>query len=275
MINLNTALGVTSDNAFERDAGGEAPPPPPKFEPSGNAARKEANNRIRIQRQPNIARRPSEEPPGDTAAKSLSTSVPPPKEKTQPRTAAGRKIFISYRRDDAASEASSIRDKLVEKFGKNNVFMDVDDLVPGRRFDEELAEALDECGVFLAVIGPNWLSQLKAKASAGEHDYVREEIRTALQRRVALIPVRVGIESRMPALPTQRDLPQDIRDLAMYQAQSVTHEHRGRDTFELIKVIRQLTKKPPSWPITFSTGMTMLAIAYLAGAYFMHWPPFF
>ncbi len=41
------------------------------------------------------------------------------------------RIFISYRRADSAAEAGRLYDRLVEQFGRRNVFMDVDDIGPG------------------------------------------------------------------------------------------------------------------------------------------------
>src|SRR5262245_3935322 len=65
------------------------------------------------------------------------------------------KIFISYRREDVPGDARGIRDALSAKFGRVNVFMDVDNLLPGRRFDVELAKALDACDVLIAVPDAN------------------------------------------------------------------------------------------------------------------------
>jgi hypothetical protein len=42
------------------------------------------------------------------------------------------KIFVNYRRDDAAGDARGVRDGLAAKFGETNVFMDVDDLRAGQ-----------------------------------------------------------------------------------------------------------------------------------------------
>jgi hypothetical protein len=53
------------------------------------------------------------------------------------------KIFISYRRDDVAGDARGIRDGLAAKFGRADVFMDVDDLVAGQRVDEALVTSID------------------------------------------------------------------------------------------------------------------------------------
>jgi hypothetical protein len=106
--------------------------------------------------------------------------------------------------------------------------MDVDNLLAGQRFDEELAKALASCDVFLAIIGPRWLDLLTDKAASGERDYVREEIAAALDRKIVVIPVRVGREGTMPALPRAGELPEDIVDLVHYQKQDVAHERFGR-----------------------------------------------
>jgi hypothetical protein len=101
------------------------------------------------------------------------------------------KIFVNYRRDDVRSDAGRIRDRLASVFGAANVVMDIDVLRPGQRSDEELKKALAHCDVFLAVIGPRWLDLLKARSQTGEQDYVREEIGSALQRGILVIPVLI------------------------------------------------------------------------------------
>ena len=62
------------------------------------------------------------------------------------------KIFVSYRRDDDPSAAARLRDGLAAKFGKDNLFMDVDNLLAGFRFDEELAKALATSDVAVELI---------------------------------------------------------------------------------------------------------------------------
>jgi TIR domain len=147
------------------------------------------------------------------------------------------KIFISYRRDDDASAAARVSDGLASKFGKANLFIDVDNLLAGQRFDEELTKALAACDMLIAVIGQRWMDLLKAKISSGERDYVREEIAAALQRRIVVVPARVGREGKLPPLPRAEDLPTDIRDLVLHQRQDETYERFGRDIGELIEAI--------------------------------------
>ena len=154
------------------------------------------------------------------------------------RLAGVGKVFVSYRRDDARDMAARIRDRLADTFGEANVFMDVDNLLPGQRFDKELEKALDQTDVFLAVIGRRWLELLRERQTSGERDYVREEIAGALQRGIVVIPVLI---ERTP-LPESDALSDDIRDLALHQIHEIAHARFGRDVTELIEAIRLARK---------------------------------
>ena len=186
------------------------------------------------------------------------------------------KIFVSYRRDDDPNGAARIRDALTAKFGRQSVFMDVDDLLAGLRFDEELAKALAACDVFLAVIGPRWMDLLKAKAASGGRDYVREEIAEALKRKIAVIPVRIGREGQLPALPRADELAPEIRDLVHYQKHDVSYEQFGRDANALVDAItavrrrlqpeRQRVVPQVPWEWISATAVSVMAIGYV-GAY--------
>uniref|UniRef100_UPI0025CB8C57 toll/interleukin-1 receptor domain-containing protein n=1 Tax=uncultured Hyphomicrobium sp. TaxID=194373 RepID=UPI0025CB8C57 len=146
------------------------------------------------------------------------------------------KIFINYRREDTRADAARMRDRLAAAFGASNVFMDVDNLMAGQRFDQELAKALNECDVLLAVIGPQWEPLLAERARSGGRDYVREEIAEALERGVIVIPVLI---ERVP-VPAADRLPEDIRPLVLHQKHDVSHERFGRDVAELIQAIKQM-----------------------------------
>jgi hypothetical protein len=152
------------------------------------------------------------------------------------------KIFVSYRRDDDPNGAARVRDGLAAKFGRSNVFMDVDNLLAGQRFDQELAKALDACDVFIAIIGGRWMNELQARNDRGERDYVREEIGAALNRGIVVVPVRVGREGQLPALPRSEDLPEDIRDLVHHQKHDISHERFARDVDDLVSAIRLVRK---------------------------------
>ena len=65
-------------------------------------------------------------------------------------------IFISYRRQDAEVFAGRLYDRLVQEFGEDHVFMDVDTLKPGDDYLKAIERKLRRVDVFLAVIGEQW-----------------------------------------------------------------------------------------------------------------------
>ena len=71
---------------------------------------------------------------------------------TAPEQPANR-IFISYRRDDAAYPAGWLFDRLIDRFGAGQVFKDVDSIELGDNFADKIQDAVKLCSVFLAVIG--------------------------------------------------------------------------------------------------------------------------
>jgi streptogramin lyase len=116
------------------------------------------------------------------------------------------KVFISYRRTDTTTFSGRIYDRLVLRFGKKNVFKDVDDIPPGVNFGTYIQAALRQCAVALIIIGHQWLD---TSATDGErrlehpNDWVRLEVETALSLGLTVIPVLVD-GARMPnedALP--------------------------------------------------------------------------
>jgi hypothetical protein len=74
-----------------------------------------------------------------------------------PDPVAGR-VFISYRRQDASHLAGRLYDRLADRLGDDQVFIDVDTIAPGLDFGEVITEAVSTCEVLLAVIGPRWLT---------------------------------------------------------------------------------------------------------------------
>lgn len=172
------------------------------------------------------------------------------------------KIFINYRREDTRADAARIRDRLVSAFGATNVFMDVDNLMAGQRFDQELAKALGETDIFLAVMGARWPQILYDRAQAGGRDYVREEIAQALARGIVVIPVMI---ERAP-LPPQDWLPEDLKALVLHQKHDISHDRFGRDVEELVAAIKTARKSESGSrrPIARSAGWLAGATAALA-----------
>ena len=63
------------------------------------------------------------------------------------------RVFISYRRRDNAYVAEMLRDAVEERFGRNEVFFDLDNIPFGVDFREYIANAVGSCDVLLVVIG--------------------------------------------------------------------------------------------------------------------------
>jgi len=146
------------------------------------------------------------------------------------------KIFISYRRNDSATSAGRIYDRLEGRFGQGQVFMDVDTIRPGVNFVEAVEQAVGICDGLVAVIGSEWL---KASDATGARrledpaDLVRLEIATALERDIRVIPVLVqGAE-----MPRETDLPEDLKGLAHRNALEVSDNRFRSDVEQLIEAL--------------------------------------
>src|SRR5437016_3856291 len=127
--------------------------------------------------------------------------------------AEGGGIFVSYRRDGTSHLAGRLSDRLADRFGEDQVFIDVDAIGPGVKFAEEISHAVAACKVLLAVIGPNWLTATDEQGHQrldNPDDIVRLEIEAALARDVWIIPILVE-GARMPG---QQDLPESLAGLA-------------------------------------------------------------
>jgi formylglycine-generating enzyme required for sulfatase activity len=119
------------------------------------------------------------------------------------------KIFVSYRRMDSEERAQRIADWLVNKYGFDNVFIDVDRIGGGADFIKAIEDSLDQTDVLLVIIGKKWVDELTRRSTLPDVDFVRLEVRTGLEKIPLVIPVLTdkSIEIR----PNQ--LPDDIRTL--------------------------------------------------------------
>lgn len=121
-------------------------------------------------------------------------------------------IFISYRRSDSADIAGRIYDRLVEAFGEDPIFKDVDSIPLGVDFKKYLDEKVGECTVLLAIIGDRWVDATDPdgkKRLEDRDDFVRIEIESALKRGIPVIPLLV----RGARMPVEGQLPHSLRGL--------------------------------------------------------------
>lgn len=143
-------------------------------------------------------------------------------------------IFVSYR-DDTVHSAGRLGNLLGARFGLEHVFMG-DSINAGAGAVAGTINAVGDCDVLIAVIGPTWLT------STDDHgrrridqvdDPVGLEISTALGRNVTLCPVLVhGAE-----MPTAEEMPERVQGLARYRAVRLDHMSFRSDAARLIDLV--------------------------------------
>lgn len=143
-------------------------------------------------------------------------------------------VFINYRRGDEAGYARDIYKRLVQEFGEESVYFDVAE-PPGVEWLRELYAAGGRSGVFLAIIGPNWMSRLGHRGP-NDPDYVRREIESALRDWPGLVmPVLIDAPPPDPMM-----LPRAIRGLFRANAFIMHHDRYERDLEDLVQAVRNV-----------------------------------
>ena len=175
------------------------------------------------------------------------------------------KVFISYRRNDAESEAGRLYDNLVDAIGAENVFMDVDSISAGDDFRRAIEGSLEQSDAALILIGENWL---EPSGKPGQNsrlddpdDYVRLEIEIALEHKLKLIPVLL----RNSVMPAEVSLPESIRDLALRNAVTLRSGSDYRPDIErLFKAIKVPEKRGSANLKRFVMAICAFAVIALA-----------
>jgi hypothetical protein len=138
-------------------------------------------------------------------------------------------IFIGYRRDDGG-HAHALHEKLLDWYDEDQVFLDHESIAPGEKFTDRLESAIADCSVFLAVIGPHWLSDKNRERLQDENDITRGEIRSAFKHGKVIIPVLSGGAT----FPAKSALPADIQAqtsvLSATYYWNSSHHHPARQT---------------------------------------------
>lgn len=126
------------------------------------------------------------------------------------------RIFINFRNGDGEWAARLLKEKLVQRYGKHNVFLSSDSIALGDDFPAALENAARTCDVLLALVGPSWLTITDEHGNQrifAEDDWVHREIAIALAADRIVLAVLLGNTSQLKP----DDLPDDIRELANRQ----------------------------------------------------------
>jgi hypothetical protein len=148
-------------------------------------------------------------------------------------------VFISYRRSDAGPYARLLQIQLGQHLPGTPVFMDLDSIEAGTDFAEAIKAGVDSCRILVALIGPRWLTHSDEEGRRrldDPDDYVRFEIRTALERCVRVIPVLVDGAK----MPQGHQLPDDLGKLARLNALQMSYDRYEYDENRLMIVIQKV-----------------------------------
>jgi hypothetical protein len=176
-------------------------------------------------------------------------------------------IFISYRRSDSALYAQKIFNTLARRFGTENIFLDVDTINSGAKWQQVLEEYLRKSDAVLVVIGPDWLSAIDATGRErlkDENDLVRLEIATALKKRIPIIPILIDT-----AMPSSDMLPDDIRAFSNFQAEKISPDEieSGIENIKdsLVLLLGDSVVDKVSVTLASAIGLTAGVLAFIIG----------
>ena len=143
------------------------------------------------------------------------------------------RVLINFRREDTSGHALLLADRLGENFGQDNVHLAADDAS-----ELDLLAQIQPGGILLALIGPGWVSSLKAGASPRRiEDFRRREIEWALRELPdSVIPVLIDA-----AMPDPETLPRSLRGLCRKEWTELRHASFDRDLVALIARMRRVT----------------------------------
>lgn len=164
---------------------------------------------------------------------------PVPRQVTNVHSFSSQGIFISYRREDTGPYALLLKEHLRQRFPDTPVFMDLDSIEIGMDFVDVIESALQSCTVLVSLIGPRWLTVTDAEGRRrldDLDDFVRFEVRTALERGVRVIPVLIEGANALRS----HQLPADLRKLARLNALGMSYDRFEYDESRLTTVIEKV-----------------------------------
>ena len=156
-------------------------------------------------------------------------------------------IFLSYRRGDTQWAARGIYDRLIIRYGPENVFRDLDGIPPGAKFRDFVERKISESDVFILLIGNAWASyqdNTGRRRLELPRDPVRVELETALRLRIPIIPVRV----EGAPMPTESDLVPSIVELLEFNAAEISDSRWDFDVERLLRAINEAAERSPRLP---------------------------
>lgn len=176
------------------------------------------------------------------------------------------RIFLSYRRDDAAGYAGRLEDALERRLGAGTAFRDLDDIAPGADFVREIRARLAQARAVVVIIGPRWLGEAGgARRIDDPADFVRIEVQEALASGVPVVPLLLPGAT----VPGASALPEPLAALARRHAMTLGDVHWEADVDRLVTALGMKPARRAVWP--WALGGALVA-ALAVGAACRWWP---
>lgn len=168
-------------------------------------------------------------------------------------------IFIGYRRKDSEAWAISIYEKLINVFGRKNIFIDVEKIETGK-WKSQILDNLSSSKVMLIIIGKDWLSSRLEEAN----DIHRLEIREALNKKILIIPIILPDTDILD----KNDLPDDIRKIMSFEViklatKEETRNQQFKKLYEKISKITKLRKRNEFLRLIYKSLIPILVISFM------------
>jgi hypothetical protein len=177
------------------------------------------------------------------------------------------KIAISYRRADSQAIVGRIFDRLAARYGKDEIYIDIDNIPLGMDFRSDIDQALREVKVLIVVVGQKWRGPRDREPPRifDADDPVRREVETALDCKTRIVPVLID----NAAMPAAADLPEPLKSFSFLNALPVDS---GRDFNDhiahLIAALDRILGLAPAEPVAVeapgtAANLMAVALAYL------------
>lgn len=166
------------------------------------------------------------------------------------------RVFISYRREDAAGYAGRLEEALERRIGRHSVFRDVQDIAPGDDFVQVIRDRLAGAHGVLVLMGPRWAGgdAPGRRRIDDERDFVRLEVQAALESGGRVVPLLLPGAT----MPGEDALPAPLKALAQRNALTITDEHWDADIDRLVASLG-LMRRRAVWP--WALGGAVVAAA--------------
>jgi hypothetical protein len=147
-------------------------------------------------------------------------------------------VFVGSRRNDAPGHTGRVGERLINYFGAGQIFKDVESLLPGVNYVDFIREKLQLAHVMVVVIGPGWANDPRLHHP---NDLHHEEIRTAIERGIHLLPVLVNGAT----MPRENQVPVDIQPLLHRQAIEITDTRWDYDVGRVVENVEKVLAESP------------------------------